>query len=294
VKAGIQLDSGFRKNGNNMTTKGRGATEMKIAFIGGGNMGEAMLSAVIAKRITRARDIIVADISEPRRHFLEQKYTVLTTPDNQFAVSGVNLVVLAIKPQTLPAVAEGLKGKLKPSQLVISIIAGKTISTLRDGLAHKRIVRSMPNTPAQIGEGVTVWTITGEVTITQKKQAACILGAMGKQFYVDNERFLDMATAVSGSGPAYLFYFVESFVNAAVAIGWDNNVARELVMGTILGAAHLLEQSGREPADLRRMVTSPGGTTAEAIRILDEGKFQELITSAVKAAYEKATQLGRG
>jgi pyrroline-5-carboxylate reductase len=267
---------------------------MKIAFIGGGNMGEAMLSAIVDKRIIRARDIVVADISEPRRHFLEQKYTILTTADNRFAITEANLVVLAVKPQTLPAVTDELRGKLKPSQLVISIIAGKTISTLREGLAHNRIVRSMPNTPAQIGKGVTVWTATSEVTATQKKQSARILGAMGKQFYVDDERFLDMATAVSGSGPAYLFYFIESFIEAAAAIGWDSNIAKELVINTVLGAAHLMEQSGREPVDLRRMVTSPGGTTAEAVRVLDEGKLRELIVRAVRAAHEKAVQLGRG
>ena len=266
---------------------------MKITFIGGGNMGEAMLSAIIEKRIAKTKDIIVSDISEPRRHFLEQKYTILTTSDNQLAISDANIIVLAIKPQTLPIVIYELKNKIKPSQLIISIITGKTISALRGGLIHDRIVRSMPNTPAQIREGVTVWTATREVTTTQKKQAALILGAMGRQFYVEDERFLDMATAVSGSGPAYLFYFVESFIEAAVAIGWDRSMAKELVLNTVLGAAQLLKQSNREPADLRRMVTSPGGTTAEAVRVFDEGKLVELITKAVKAAYEKAQLLGR-
>ena len=266
---------------------------MKIAFIGGGNMGEVILSSIMDKRIAKMKDIIVSDISEPRRHFLEQKYTILTTSDNQLAISDANIIVLAIKPQTLPMVINELKNKIKPSQLIISIIAGKTISALRGGLIHDRIVRSMPNTPAQIGEGVTVWTATREVTTTQKKQAALILGAMGRQFYVEDERFLDMATAVSGSGPAYLFYFVESFIEAAVAIGWDRSMAKDLVFNTVLGSAQLLIQSDRDPADLRRMVTSPGGTTAEAVRVFDEGKLVELMTKAVKAAYEKAQLLGR-
>ncbi len=256
-------------------------------------MGEAMLSAVIEKRIAKTNDITLSDISEPRRHFLAQKYTILTTSDNQLAISDTSVIVLAIKPQTLSLVTNELKNKIKPSQLVISIIAGKTISALRDGLDHQRVVRSMPNTPAQIGEGVTIWTATREVTTTQKKQAAMILGAMGKQFYVEDERFLDMATAVSGSGPAYLFYFVESFIEAAVAIGWDRSMAKELVLNTVLGAAQLLEQSDREPADLRRMVTSPGGTTAEAIKVFDEGKLVALTIQAVKAAYEKAQLLGK-
>ena len=256
-------------------------------------MGEVILSSIMDKRIAKMKDIIVSDISEPRRHFLEQKYTILTTSDNQLAISDANIIVLAIKPQTLPMVINELKNKIKPSQLIISIIAGKTISALRGGLIHDRIVRSMPNTPAQIGEGVTVWTATREVTTTQKKQAALILGAMGREFYVEDERFLDMATAVSGSGPAYLFYFVESFIEAAVAIGWDRSMAKDLVFNTVLGSAQLLIQSDRDPADLRRMVTSPGGTTAEAVRVFDEGKLVELITRAVKAAYEKAQLLGR-
>ncbi len=252
-----------------------------------------MLSAIIDKRIAKMNDIIVSDISEPRRHFLEQKYTIVTTSDNHLAISDANIIVLAIKPQTLPLVMNELKNKIKTSQLVISIIAGKTIGALCDGLDHLRVVRSMPNTPAQIGEGVTVWTATREVTTSQKKQAALILGAMGKQFYVEDERFLDMATAVSGSGPGYLFYFVEAFIEAAVSIGWDRSMAKELVINTVLGAAHLLKQSDRDPSDLRRMVTSPGGTTAEAIKVFDEGKLVELTTRAVKAAYEKAQLLGK-
>lgn len=265
---------------------------MKIAFIGGGNMGEAMFSALLNKRVVEANSITVSDISEPRRHYLMERYTILATSDNRLAITGANVVVLAIKPQNLSAVMNELKNRLKPTQLVISIVAGIRISTLRKELNHKTIVRSMPNTPAQIGEGVTVWTATKEVTTTQKKRAGSILGAMGKEFYVSGERFLDMATAVSGSGPAYLFYFVESFIDAAVATGWSREIAKELVLGTVLGAAHLIEKSNREPADLRRMVTSPGGTTAEAIHVFDEGKLTELVDKAVRAAYEKAQKLG--
>ena len=133
---------------------------MKIAFIGGGNMGEAMLSALLNIRIAEAKSITVSDVSEPRRHYLMERYTILTTSDNRLAITGANVVVLAVKPQNLPAVMNELKNQLIPTQLVISIVAGIRISTLRQGLNHKTIVRSMPNTPAQIGEGVTVWTAT--------------------------------------------------------------------------------------------------------------------------------------
>ena len=133
-----------------------------------------------------------------------------------------------------------LTGHFKPNQLVVSIIAGARIDTIRQGLDHKSIVRSMPNTPAQIGEGVTVWTTTKEVTDQQKNMAGTILGAMGKEFFVSDEGVIDMATAVSGSGPAYLFYFVESMIDAAVKIGLPREMAKEMVIGTVLGAGHLI------------------------------------------------------
>ena len=265
---------------------------MKIAFIGGGNMGEAMLAAMLAKNLAATRDITVSDISEGQRQYLSQKYTVKVSADNLQAITGKDIIILAIKPQILTNVMAELIGHLKPNQLVLSIIAGARIDTLRRGLNHNSVIRSMPNTPAQIVEGVTVWTATTSVTDSQKKIVSDILGAMGKEFYASDEGLLDMATAVSGSGPAYLFYFVESMIDAAVKIGLPREMAKEMVIGTVLGAGHLIEQSGKEPAELRRMVTSPGGTTAEALRKFEENSFSDLIYQAVKAAYEKAKQLG--
>ena len=265
---------------------------MKIAFIGGGNMGEAILAAVLTNKLAAIRDITVSDVSEERRQYLSQKYAVKVSADNLHAITGKDIIVLAVKPKILANVMAELIGHLKPNQLVLSIIAGATINTLRQGLNHKSIVRSMPNTPAQIGKGVTVWTTTKEVTDQQKKTASAILGAMGKEFHASDESFLDVATAVSGSGPAYLFYFVESMVDAAVKIGLPRDMAKEMVIGTVIGAGHLIEQSGEEPSELRRMVTSPGGTTAEAIRKFEEGGFSNLIFQAVKAALERAKQLG--
>lgn len=257
-------------------------------------MGEAMLSAILNKNITSSESIIVSDISEPRRQYLIDKFKVEITADNRQAIAGTNVVVLAIKPQNLSAAMNEITGRLITSQLVISIVAGAQIDKLQRGLNHKAIVRSMPNTPAQIGEGMTVWTSTPEVSNAQKEQAAAILGAMGHELYVNEESYLDMSTAVSGSGPAYLFYFVESFIDAAVAIGWSPEIAKELVMGTILGATHLIDKSDTEPAELRRRVTSPGGTTAEAIRVFDEGKLTELMRKAVAAALIRAKELDKG
>ena len=265
---------------------------MKIAFIGGGNMGEAMLSALLDKRIGVPQDIVVSDVDDSRRQHIKQKYGVGVTGDNQLAIPRAEVVVLAIKPQNLAGVTADLIGQLRPTQLVLSIVAGTTLNTLCSGLNHRCVVRAMPNTPAQIGEGMTVWTATPDATEMHKIWAGSILGAMGKEVSVSDEKYIDMATAVSGSGPAYFFLFVEALVEAAVQIGLPRDMAQELALQTMLGSGHLIQESGKEPAELRRMVTSPGGTTAEALLELEKGGFADLLAKAVRVAYDKARRLG--
>lgn len=264
---------------------------MKIAFIGGGNMGEAMLAAILKKGLSHPQAISVSDISTVRRDLLRQRYGVHVTDSNLLAIKDKEAIVLAIKPQHLSEVLTELKGKLKPSQLVLSIIAGAKMNTLRTGLAHNSVVRAMPNTPAQIGQGITVWTAGGEASKKQQEWASSILGAMGKEIYADDERYLDMATAISGSGPAYVFLFMESLTQAAVSIGMPQDMAQELVLQTVLGSAGFAQKSAKEFAELRKMVTSPGGTTAEAIKIFEEGHLNKLVQQAVAAAYTKAKKL---
>ncbi|MDD5126715.1 MAG: pyrroline-5-carboxylate reductase [Dehalococcoidales bacterium] len=266
---------------------------MKITLIGGGNMGEAMLAAVLRKRLSTPQGIIVSDISDARRQYLAQKYGVSVTGENRTAASGADIIILAVKPQTLADAMAELKSTLKPKQLLLSIIAGAKIKTLRSGLRHRRIIRAMPNTPARIGEGITVWTATPQVMERHKKQAQSILAAMGHEIYTCDETHLDMATAVSGSGPAYFFYFVEALSAAATKLGFTPEVSQHLVLQTMSGATRLLQQSEKTPAELRRMVTSPGGTTAAAIQRLEEGKLAELVNKAVKAAYNRARELGK-
>ena len=265
---------------------------MKITFIGGGVMGEAMLSAILDKGLSPSQAISVSDVDEARRRHLGEKYGVAVMSNNRLAADKGDVVVLAIKPQNLAEVMAELNGQLKPTQLVLSIIAGARISSLRLGLNHNCVVRAMPNTPAQIGEGISVWTAAAEVTEQQKGWAGSILRTMGKEIYVDDEKYIDMATAVSGSGPAYIFLFVESLIDAAVDIGLPRDIAKELVLQTVLGSGHFIQKSGKPLAELRRMVTSPGGTTAEALLQLEKGKFSELLMQAVSAAYNKAKRLG--
>lgn len=267
---------------------------MKLTFIGGGNMGEAMLARIVEKNIASPEAIVISEPNAERRQYLERTYHIRTTDSNTSAAALSEVAVFAVKPQVLPQVMAGLKGSFKPSQLVLSIIAGATIGTLGKGLNHTALIRAMPNTPAQVGAGMTVWTATAAVNDNQKQWARQILGSIGREIYVDDEKYLDMATAVSGSGPAYFFLFAEALADAAVSIGIPRDMAEKLVMQTMLGSGSLLSQSGKPPSELRRMVTSPGGTTAEAVASFEKSNFSEVVRQAVAAAYERARQLGSG
>ena len=264
---------------------------MQIAFIGGGVMGEAMIRGILSKGLATPQDIIASDVNEECLFALRQSYGIRTSADNRQAIEGSEVVVLAIKPQNLEQVMEELK--IPPEeQIFLSIIAGASIATIANGLGHKSVVRAMPNTPAQIGEGMSVWTASSGVSESQKEVAKSILGALGKEIYVSDEKYIDMATAISGSGPAYIFLVIEALIDAAVHIGWARETAGDLVLQTVLGATRLAQETGKHPAELRNMVTSPGGTTVEGLLQLEEGGLRALLTHAVIAAYEKAKILG--
>jgi pyrroline-5-carboxylate reductase len=192
----------------------------------------------------------------------------------------------------LAKVAASLAGQLPAEALLISILAGSTIKTLSEKLKHDRVVRVMPNTPAQINEGLSVWTCTGTVSPPQKAQAQAILAALGDEIYVDGENYLDMATALSGGGPAYVFLFMEALVDAAVHMGFARPVAERIVFQTVAGSAAYARHDGRHLAELRNRVTSPGGTTAEALYQLEKGGLRATISKAIWAAYQKSRYLG--
>lgn len=265
---------------------------MKLAFIGGGVMGEAMMRGILAKGLAMPQDIIVSDVDQERLSALSQCYGIRTSANSRQGVEGSEVIVIAVKPQNLAELMPELEGRFAPGQLLLSIIAGAAINTIAKGLGHDSVVRAMPNTPAQIGEGITVWTASSEVSQSQKEMARSILGALGREIYVPDEKYLDMATAVSGSGPAYIFLVMEALIDAAERIGLPREMAEELVLGTVLGAARLAQETGRHPMELREMATSPGGTTAEGIFKLEEGGLRALLAGAVAAAYEKAKELG--
>lgn len=253
-------------------------------------MGEAIIKCFVQKKVAAPRDMVVSDISPVRRELLSEDYGVNTLDNNEMTAKNADLIILAVKPQNLPHVMEEIKG-LEPKQLVLSIVAGATLSTLRQGLNHSSVIRAMPNMPTQIGEGMTVWTATTETDVRQRKLAQTVLRALGKEIYVADEKYLGMATALSGSGPAYVFLFIEALVDAGVHIGLPRDMAQELVIQTVVGSTHTVEKTRRHPAELRNLVTSPGGTTTEALLQLEKGQFRSLVLEAVAAAYKKAKHL---
>ena len=266
--------------------------DVPVTFIGAGAMGEAMIGGLLRHKLVEPGAITAADLHPERLKEVRDLFHVHTTRDNRAAIRKAGVVVLSVKPQVLSAVCADLHGVLHPSTLVVSIVAGARIASIAAGLGHKAIVRTMPNTPAQVGEGMTVWTATDAVSDTQREQARAILGALGKQLYVRDEGFLDKATAVSGSGPAFVFLLMEALIDAAVHLGWSRADAREMVIQTVKGSAMFAERSPVHPAEMRNMVTSPGGTSADAIYQLDKGGFRTVLSKAVLAAYQCSVALG--
>lgn len=265
---------------------------MKIGFVGGGIMAEALIAGI--RRAKLGADITVGEPVEPRRHSLTKSHGVEVTNDNRSAVKGADLVVLAVKPQQLDSASKDLAGALEAGQTVLSILAGVKMHSIGLRLNHKNLIRVMPNTPAQIGMGMSVWTATASVPAQVRDFTGGMLSAIGEHVYVDDEKYVDMATALSASGPAYVFVFIESLVDAAVQLGMPNEMARKLVLQTLTGSAGLVKATGKHPAELRNMVTSPGGTTAAGLHALENAGFRAGVIKAVLAAYERGEQLGSG
>jgi len=264
----------------------------KIAFIGSGVMAEAMIAGLLRKKLAKPENITASGPREERGKELEKKYKINSTTDNAFAASNADVVVLSVKPQRLSEVMKGLRG-IRSDALVLSIIAGAGMKKIGTGLKHKAVVRSMPNTPGQIGEGITVWACSKDVNEEQQDMTHKLLGAMGEEVFVEDEGYLDMATALSGSGPAYVFLFTEALIDAGVHMGFPRRIAEQLVLQTIKGSADYYRHAERHPATLRNQVTSPGGTSAEALYYLEKAGFRTAISRAVWAAYQRSLELGK-
>ena len=267
---------------------------MRLGVIGVGVMGEAIVAAVLRVQVAAVEEIRVANHAVARLKYLHEKFGVDASAENREAAAGAELLILAIKPQDFEQAALELKPGLAKETTVVSIMAGVPIAKITKLLATNAVVRAIPNTPAQIGEGMTVWTATDEVTPAAREAARRVFSALGSEAFVPEERYLDMATAVSGSGPAYVFLFIEALTDAGVHIGLSRELAATLALQTVAGAARYMEATQKHPADLRNQVTSPGGTTAAALRALEMGGFRAAVLEAVIAAHEKSQALGSG
>jgi len=270
--------------------------EIKIAFIGPGVMAEAMLSGIIKKKLTDPISILTSGPIEERNQELKDKYGIRPFTDNNKAAALADIVILSVKPQRLEKVLEGLQGSVGKNALVLSIVAGASIAKISRLLKHNKIVRSMPNTPAQIGEGITVWCCSAGVDENQKNITRAILGAFGQEIFVEEEEYLDKATALSGTGPAYVYLFMEAMIDAGVHLGFSRRIAEKLVTETFRGSVDYYDKNGlesRHVASLRNQVTSPGGTSAEALYYLEKAGFRTAISRAVWAAYQRSRELGQ-
>lgn len=264
----------------------------KITFIGAGAMGGAMISGLVNSQLVSPGQITASDPNEVRGQELVETLGINYTTDNVEAAENADIVVIAVKPQYIEMALHELRGRVDSVGLILSIVAGIKISNIVEDLHNSRVVRSIPNTPAIIGEGISVWTATYEVLDEYKSLAQQILAALGQELYVDDEHYMDMATGLSGSGPGYVFLIIESMIDAGVRMGFSRAQAEKLVLQTIKGSVLYAQQSGTHPTLLRNQVTSPGGTTAAGLYTMESKGLRTAIADGIYAAFQRSVELG--
>lgn len=268
------------------------AIDKKIAFLGGGNMAEALIKGMLSADVTTSGQMIVSDVSSSRLTYLKSKYRLSITARNSDAVREADVVLLCVKPQMIDEVLAEIAPLAHGSKLVISIAAGVPIARIEHALTGKpRVIRVMPNTPALVLSGASGISPGSTVTDADKALAEEIFGAVGRVVSVE-EKLMDAVTGLSGSGPAYVFLFIEALADGGVKAGLPRAVALELAVQTVLGSARMALETKDHPAKLRDMVASPGGTTIAGLHELEKGKFRAVLMSAVEAATKRSKELG--
>ncbi len=275
-----------------MTARRDTRRDMRVAIVGAGVMAEAMIAGLLADRAVAPSRLVASHPRRDRRDLLAARHGITMVTRNAEAAPGADIVVLAVKPQMLRSVMREVGPALAKGQVVLSIVAGATLRTLTTGLDHAAVVRAMPNTPSQIRRGITVWTASSACTARQRELARSVLRAIGSEKEVGDETFVAMATALSGTGPTYLFAVMEALIDAGVHMGFPRELAHDLVVETLIGSAEYAAQSELHPAQLRNAVTSPGGTSAAAIYELEKGRIRTVLSDAVWAAYRRTLELG--
>jgi len=263
---------------------------MTISIIGSGNMGTALVKGFLQQKLSKPKDIIVTDQSEEKLKSL-QKMGVWTSTNNQKILKS-EILFFAVKPQSFPELSKEISGKIPKKTIVISIMAGVSISKMKKHLGHQRIVRSMPNTPAMVGEGVTGWFADKSITSSEKKNIQKILESTGMAIEVKKENLLNDFTCLSGSGPGFFFYVFEQWLKATKKLSIPNDQASKILAKTIQGSLKLLEVSEEKPEQLRANVTSKGGTTEAGLEILQKAQLENLFAKTLKAAYNRCKNLG--
>jgi pyrroline-5-carboxylate reductase len=265
---------------------------MRVGIVGAGVMAEAIIGGLVADRAVETSALVASHPRRERREALVERHGIQAVAANRDALSGTEVVVLAVKPQMLGRVMRELRGELSADQVVVSIVAGATIRTLVDGLQHAAVVRAMPNTPSRIRRGISVWSASEACTARHRDLARGVLRALGDERQAADEAFVAMATALSGTGPTYLFSVMEALIDAGVHLGFPRELAHDLVVETLIGSAEFAQRSEMHPAQLRNEVTSPGGTSAAAIYELEKGRIRTVLSDAVWAAYRRTLELG--
>ncbi len=273
-------------------------SEAKLAFIGCGVMGESIIAGLLRKGLVDPQNISASHPREERRNELTEKYRISVFAKNADAAdflegSGNSAAIICVKPQRIDHVLNDLKNSFEPEQLVISIVAGATIKKFTEKLDNARIVRAMPNTPSQIGAGITAWTCGKDIGETEREHIQQLFSALGKELFVETENMIDMATSLSATGPTYVFMVMEALTDAGVHLGFSRDMSKDLVQEMMLGSVKFAIESNKHPAELRNMVTSPGGTSAEAIYQMEKGTLRTVLSKAVHAAYRRASELGK-
>lgn len=269
----------------------------KLGFIGGGNMAEAMIKGLLSASFIEAKNIFVSEPSEAKRDTLHAEYKIKVSADNRELVKKCDILILAVKPQIFQEVLVDICSLVDSDKLVISIAAGVPISIIDDALRGDKnkkfsIVRTMPNTPALVQEGVTAIASGKHVNKTDVKIAHRIFEAVGRTVDVEEDQ-LDAVTGLSGSGPAYIFMLIEALSDAGVKMGLSREVSNTLTIQTVLGSAKLARESGKHPGELKDMVTSPGGTTISGLHALEEGSLRTTLMNAVEDATLRSRELGQ-
>ncbi len=267
---------------------------MKIAIVGCGNMGMAFAKSFLQYDLVKKDDLLLIEKSADRSEALKIEKAGVVVDTIGPRVSEVDLIILSVKPQDFNSVYDELSQVIRPTQVVLSIMAGIPMAQIQERLNHKLVVRAMPNTPAMLGMGITGFTAAKEVDLTNLRRVENLINATGRSIFLEDEAMLDAVTALSGSGPAYFYYVVKAMIEAGRQMGFDDAVAGLLVKQTMLGSYHLINSADKSLDDLIKAVASKGGTTEAALRQFEAGSLTETLVAGIKAAQTRATELSKG